>query len=95
MISTGREHPDELAGQLLRQARDRAGLTQREVALRAGVPQPTISAYENSRRQPTVPMLVKLLRATDRNLTVGLCSGEEEITTDSTGPTTGPNHRRE
>jgi len=48
---------------LLRDARARAGLSQRQVAARAGVPQSTISTYERGRREPTLPTLDRLLRA--------------------------------
>jgi transcriptional regulator with XRE-family HTH domain len=48
---------------LLKEARLRAGLTQRELAARAGVPQSTVSVYERGERQPTLPTLERLLRA--------------------------------
>ena len=48
---------------LLRDARGRAGLTQRQVAARAGVPQSTVSTYERGHREPTLPTLDRLLRA--------------------------------
>jgi predicted nucleotidyltransferase/DNA-binding XRE family transcriptional regulator len=50
------------AGELLRDARERAGLTQRELADRAGVAQSVISMYESGRRQPSLPTLMALLR---------------------------------
>lgn len=53
----------QLAPSLVRDARRRAGLTQRELARRSGVEQPVISAYERGRRQPTLPTLLRLLRA--------------------------------
>ena len=52
------------AGALLRQARTGAGLSQVELARRAGVTQSVISAYESGRRQPSLPTLVKLVEAT-------------------------------
>jgi len=52
-----------LAGDLLRLARVKAGLTQSALAEKAGVAQTLISAYENGRRQPTIPTLVRLLEA--------------------------------
>jgi transcriptional regulator with XRE-family HTH domain len=58
----------ELAGSLIWLARDQAGMTQTQVADRAGVPQSTISAYERGERQPTLPMLLKIIRATGRDL---------------------------
>jgi len=53
---------DQLAGALLRSARGRSGLSQRAFADLIGVAQPTLSAYESGRRQPTLPMLLGLLR---------------------------------
>jgi transcriptional regulator with XRE-family HTH domain len=52
-----------VAGDLLRLARVKAGLTQGELGERAGVAQSLISAYENGRRQPTIPTLMRLLEA--------------------------------
>lgn len=43
----------ETVGTSLRQRRMVAGISQRELAHRSGVPQPNISAYESGRRQPT------------------------------------------
>jgi transcriptional regulator with XRE-family HTH domain len=51
------------AATLVRDARRRAGLTQAELAARAGISQPVVAAYERGRRDPTVGMLDKLLRA--------------------------------
>jgi transcriptional regulator with XRE-family HTH domain len=58
------------AATLLRRARKRSGLTQREVAARAGLTQPVVAAYEAGRRQPTIPMLEKLLAACGEELDV-------------------------
>jgi transcriptional regulator with XRE-family HTH domain len=52
------------AARMLIQARRRAGLTQREVARRAGVPQPAVARIERGRVSPTLPTLDRLLRAT-------------------------------
>ena len=60
------------AATVLREARRRAGLTQREMASRAGVRQPVVAAYESGRREPTIPMLRKLLRATGHDLDLDL-----------------------
>lgn len=51
------------ASGLIRHARQRGGLTQAELALAAAVTQPVISAYENGRREPTLPMLKHLVEA--------------------------------
>lgn len=60
------------AAALLREARQAAGLTQREVARRSGVSQPHVSAYENGRRQPTLPTIARLIEATGHRLAVGI-----------------------
>lgn len=54
---------DRVAGDLPRLARVKAGLTQAALGERAGVAQTLISAYENGRRQPSLPALMRLLEA--------------------------------
>lgn len=51
------------AAALLQLARLKAGLTQRQLADRAGVPTTMISAYERGKRQPTLDTLLRLIRA--------------------------------
>jgi uncharacterized protein len=51
------------AAELVRVARARRRMSQRELADRAGVPQSTVSAVESGQRQPTVLMLERLLGA--------------------------------
>jgi uncharacterized protein len=60
------------AASLLGQARRRAGMTQLELAGRAGVTQSVISAYESGRRQPALPTLAALIEATGYELALGL-----------------------
>ncbi len=48
-------------GRTLRAARRRAGLTQAELARRAGTSQAAVSAYESSAKQPSVATLDRLL----------------------------------
>jgi uncharacterized protein len=60
------------AGVLLRRARKRAGLSQVELAARAGVTQSVISAYESGHRQPSVPALAALVDAAGYELAIGL-----------------------
>jgi transcriptional regulator with XRE-family HTH domain len=64
---------------LITRARRRAGLTQAELARRAGTSQPVISAYEHGRRDPGVETLRRLVRATgaELELGVGIRRGEE------------------
>ncbi|QYF72320.1 helix-turn-helix transcriptional regulator [Cryobacterium sp. PAMC25264] len=45
-------------------ARARAGLSQTQLARRAGVPQPNLSAYETGRVQPRPETLARILAAT-------------------------------
>ena len=61
---------DLTAGALLRQARQRAGLSQVELAAKAGVTQSVISAYESGHRQPSLPTLAALIEAAGDELVV-------------------------
>ena len=47
--------------ELLEQVRVRAGLTQEELARRAGTSRPTLLAYEHGRKSPTVATFARLL----------------------------------
>ncbi|MDP9026587.1 MAG: helix-turn-helix domain-containing protein [Actinomycetota bacterium] len=53
-------------------ARERAGLTQTELAARANVAQSVISAYESSKREPSFETLKRLVAATGFDLDVVL-----------------------
>lgn len=57
------DEQQQVAGDLIRLARVKAGLSQAALAGRAGVSQALISAYENGHRQPTLPTLQRLLIA--------------------------------
>ena len=59
------------AAQALASARRRAGVTQRELARKAGVPQPSIARIESGKVVPRVDTLERLLRACGRGLEVG------------------------
>jgi len=59
-----------MAGALLRRARLDAGLSQVELAVRAGVTQSVISAYESGHRQPALPTLAALVDAAGYELAV-------------------------
>jgi transcriptional regulator with XRE-family HTH domain len=61
-----------LAAGLLRTARDRAGITQQELADLAGVTQQAISAYETGRKQPMLPTLIRLLAAAGLEMRIQL-----------------------
>jgi hypothetical protein len=58
------------AAAVLRDARARAGMTQRALARSAGTSQATLSAYETGRKVPTLQTLGRLLRATGARLVV-------------------------
>jgi predicted nucleotidyltransferase/DNA-binding XRE family transcriptional regulator len=60
------------AGTLIREARRQARLSQTDLARRAGVAQPVISAYESDRREPGLRTLTKLIEATGHQLVVDL-----------------------
>ncbi len=70
---------DVRAGRLLARTRQQADLTQAQVAARAGLPQSTVSAYESGRRQPTLPMLSKLLEAMGSELTTAAVALPERL----------------
>ena len=53
---------------LLARARDESGLTQSEVARRAGTSRPTLSAYEHGRTSPTMDTAQRVLAATGHEL---------------------------
>jgi uncharacterized protein len=55
---------------LIKTVRRRRGLTQADLAARAGTSQPVISAYEHRRRDPTYEMLRKLVEASGERLVV-------------------------
>ncbi|MGH3917626.1 MAG: nucleotidyltransferase domain-containing protein [Pseudonocardiaceae bacterium] len=61
---------DGEAARLLRRARKLSGLTQSQLAGRAGVPQSVISAYESGRRQPGLATLRRLIEASGQALAV-------------------------
>jgi uncharacterized protein len=58
------------AATLIRDVRRRQGLTQAQLAQRAGTSQPVISAYEHGRRDPGYEMLRKLVEAAGERLHV-------------------------
>jgi len=60
------------AADLLRAARGRAGMTQADLAARAGVTQSVISDYERGRREPSVSTLTRLVAASGHVLAVDL-----------------------
>lgn len=66
------------AGNLLLLARQKANLSQVQLAEEAGVPQSTISAYERGVRQPTLPTLFRLLIAAGFDLRLRLAIPDDQ-----------------
>jgi len=62
-------------GRDLREARERAGLSQRELARRSAVAQPNIARIESGDQVPRVDTLDRLLRACDARLEVTSWAG--------------------
>jgi uncharacterized protein len=85
VVSTKRYSPametpaNPSAGELLREARLRSGLSQAELGRRAGVAQSVISAYESGRRQPALPMLARLIQAAGQELRMSVEEPRPEL----------------
>lgn len=57
-----------MAGRMVRYSRRRAGLTQRALSAKAGIPQETIARIERGRTDPRVGTLDRLLEACEYGL---------------------------
>ncbi len=68
---------DRLAGALLQSARVRLGLSQTAFAHLLGIAQPTLSAYESGRRQPTLPTLLRMLARAGLELRLELAARDD------------------
>jgi transcriptional regulator with XRE-family HTH domain len=66
-----------ISGDLIREARLRAGLTQKELARRAGTSQPAIARWESGAVAPSFDRLRELVRACGLELTFGLASYDD------------------
>ena len=67
-----------VSGDLLREARLRAGLSQAELARRAGTPRSTIGRWERGECMPSFERLRELVRACGLEVTYGLASADLE-----------------
>ncbi|MFN2545201.1 MAG: helix-turn-helix domain-containing protein [Actinomycetota bacterium] len=67
------------AERILNMARRRAGLTQRELAARTGVAQPSISKIERGVISPTVDTLERLIRECGMELEPIRVPGEDQV----------------
>ena len=71
-----------ISGDLLREARLRAGLTQRELARRAKTSQSAIARWESGAVAPSFERLRELIRACGLELTYGLANYDESYVPD-------------
>lgn len=69
------------SGQLLKEARRRAGLTQKVVAERAGVSQPTVARIELGEVEPSFERLLSLVRACGLDLEIHVVALDEDAWT--------------
>lgn len=69
------------SGQLLREARRRAGLPQRVIAERAGVSQPTVARIEKGDVEPSFERLLSLVRACGLDLEIHVVPLDEDAWT--------------
>jgi predicted nucleotidyltransferase/DNA-binding XRE family transcriptional regulator len=67
------------SAQIIRRARERAGLTQIELALRSGIAQSSISAYERGAHLPSVETLRALVGAAGQRMNLGLEAAPERV----------------
>jgi transcriptional regulator with XRE-family HTH domain len=64
-------------GQFVLEARRRAGLSQRELAMRAGISQPHVARIERGRVDPPFPLARRLVRACGFDLRVDLVERDD------------------
>jgi transcriptional regulator with XRE-family HTH domain len=70
-----------VAGSLVWQARTERRMSQRELAEASGVPQSTIAAIERGRREPSIPVLLRVLRGAGKEVRFVLGDLEEDALT--------------
>ena len=68
----------ELA-EAVRSRPEELGLSQRQLAERAGITQPGVARFEAGGMTPTIPVLERLARALGLQLTVALSPGERRL----------------
>lgn len=72
MGPTTRRHTERWAGNLLRSARAKKGVSQARLAELAGVPRSTVERIEAGTRQPSLITLSRLLAAVDLEMRIRL-----------------------
>ncbi|MGH2786419.1 MAG: helix-turn-helix domain-containing protein [Actinomycetota bacterium] len=65
-------------GELIKEARRRAGLTQKELAERLGTTQAVIARWEGGDRSPTFERLREAIRACDLDLSVRIVARDDQ-----------------
>ena len=63
----------------IREARERAGLTQEELAAASGVARPNIAAYESGARRPSSAMVRRLLEAAKPRPSAPLAAHRDQV----------------
>jgi transcriptional regulator with XRE-family HTH domain len=74
MGPTTGEHVERLAGNLLKVARAKSGMSQRDLAATAHVAQSTVARIESGSRQPSLPVLAKILAALNLEMRITLAN---------------------
>lgn len=64
-------------GSVIRAARHRAGITQKELGRRLGTTQSVVARWESGRVSPTVETLSRVVRACGLNLVISLGSADD------------------
>lgn len=70
-------YTERFAGNLARLARAQTGMSQRDLAARSGVAQSVIAAIESGTRQPSWPLLCRILAGADLEPRVQLASYDD------------------
>lgn len=70
-----------IGGRIIREARLRAGLTQKDLAERAGTTQSAVARWERGRSRPTVETLARLVAACGLELRLGLSRSDPDEAT--------------
>ncbi len=65
------------AGNLIKLARHDSGLSQRDLARRAGTSQAAVAAYESGRRSPSLATLARIVRAAGQDLRIQVVPYED------------------
>ncbi|UFS60917.1 XRE family transcriptional regulator [Subtercola endophyticus] len=76
----------ESAARIIRSARERSALSQRDLGILAGIPQSAISAYESGRKQPSFQALTRIVGSAGFSLSIVLNPTEATVLPGFSGP---------